>query len=51
MFEWQIAYRDEDGNPVELGEMLRIAVREQLLDPHTLLGLELKTNFLTSNSW
>jgi predicted RNA-binding protein with TRAM domain len=36
MFEWQIAYRDEEGNPVELGEMLRIAVREQLLDPHTL---------------
>ncbi len=22
MFEWQIAYRDEEGNPVELGEML-----------------------------
>ncbi|WP_448601444.1 R.Pab1 family restriction endonuclease [Thermoflexus hugenholtzii] len=36
MFEWQIAYRDEEGNPVELGEMLRIAVRERLLDAHTL---------------
>jgi hypothetical protein len=35
MFEWQIAYRDEKGSPVELGEMWRLALRERLLDPHT----------------
>ncbi len=35
VLEWQIAYRDDEGNPAELGIMLRLARKHDLLTPVT----------------
>ena len=39
VIEWQIAYRDHQGNPVEMGEMWRIIHQEHLLDLLTMQRL------------
>lgn len=36
VLEWQIAYRDDEGNPTELGAMLQLARDHFLLTPNDL---------------
>jgi len=39
VLEWQIAYRDDEGNPTELGIMLQLAQKHTLLTPTDLTQL------------
>ncbi len=39
VLEWQIAYRDDEGNPAELGIMLRLTRKHDLLTPTDLVQL------------